>query len=76
MTAKVHTVARNSSVAVAARMMRNHKIHHLVVTDKKKVVGVISSFDLLRLIEDKQFVMKNAATTPKRSGGRRSKDEA
>jgi CBS domain-containing protein len=72
MSGKVHTVSRYSAVSVAARMMRKRKIHHLVVTDKKKVVGVISSFDLLRLVEDKHFVMKNPPTTPKR--GRKTGD--
>ena len=35
------------------------KIHHAVVTHEKKVVGMISSFDLLKLVEDHRFVMKN-----------------
>ena len=51
--------------------MRNHRIHHVVVTHEKKVVGILSAFDLLKLVEDHRFVMKSApqaagSRTPKR----------
>ena len=57
--------------------MRNHKIHHLAVTSEKKVVGIISSFGLMKLIEGKRFEMKNPPTpTPtKISKGKRAKAE-
>jgi len=64
MSEKVYTVAQYDGVHVAARVMRNHRIHHLVVTHEQKVVGILSSFDLLRLVEDHRFVAK-AAPTPK-----------
>jgi CBS domain-containing protein len=72
---KVFTVPRYGDVSLAARMMRNHKIHHVVVTDEKKVVGLVSSYDLLKLVENHRFVMKNAPTIPKKGGGKRRKDE-
>jgi signal-transduction protein with cAMP-binding, CBS, and nucleotidyltransferase domain len=56
-------------------MMRNHKIHHLIVTHEQKVVGIISSFDLLTLVEDHRFVMKNAPTPNHKSTGKRAKAE-
>jgi CBS domain-containing protein len=62
MTTQVYTIPAYSDVHIAARMMRNHKINHLVVSDEKKIVGVISAHDLLRLVEDHRFVMKNAPT--------------
>lgn len=37
----------------AARMMRRRRIHHLVVIDGNKVVGMLSSYDLLKLVEQK-----------------------
>ena len=37
MSEKVYTVPRYENVAIAARVMRNHKLHHLVVTEEKKV---------------------------------------
>lgn len=63
---KVYTVPRYDGVHVAARVMRNHKIHHIIITDDKKVVGILSAFDLLRLVEDHRFTMKNAPTPSKR----------
>ena len=46
--------------------MRNHQIHHLVVTHEQKIVGVLSAFDLLKLVEDHRFVMKNPSTPSKK----------
>jgi len=48
MSSQVHTVAPSTSVVDAAREMLAHRIHHLVVTELGRVVGVVSSFDLLR----------------------------
>ena len=69
---KVYTVPRYADVSLAARIMRNHGIHHVIVTDEKKVVGIISSYDLLKLVEDHRFVMKNAPTPSKKSRRRES----
>lgn len=71
MTTKVLTVPRYSGVHIAARIMRNHHIHHLVVTHEKKIVGVLSSFDLIKLVEKHRFVAKNAPTPPKKGGKRK-----
>jgi len=67
MTREVQTVARYSAPHVAARLMRKHHIHHLVVTHERKVVGVLSSFDLLAIMEDKRFVVKNLPSKPKKA---------
>ena len=75
MTEKVYTIPEYEDVSVAARVMRNHKIHHLIVTQEQKVVGVISSFDLLKLIEGHRFVMKNAPTPKSKGVGKRTKAE-
>ena len=71
MTDKVYTVPEYDDVSVAARIMRNHKIHRVVVTREKKVVGIVSSFDLLQLVEKHRFVAKGAPT-PKRDKSNRS----
>jgi CBS domain-containing protein len=71
MTAKVYTIPKYDDVSIAARMMRNHKIHRVVVTHEKKVVGMLSTFDLLQLVEDHRFVAKNAPTRSKRKGNKR-----
>jgi CBS domain-containing protein len=75
MTEKVYTIPEYEDVSVAARVMRNHKIHHLIVTQEQKVVGIISSFDLLKLVEGHRFVMKNAPTSKNKGVGKRSKAE-
>ncbi len=74
MSTKVLTVPQYSSPAEAARIMRNHQVHHLVVTHEKQIVGLISSFDLLQLVENHRFVMKNPST-PTRPRGKRKKNE-
>ncbi len=70
MTEKVYTVPRYDDVHIAARIMRNHRIHRVVVTDEQKVVGILSAFDLLKLVEDHRFVMKNPPTPSKRTSKR------
>ena len=74
MTTEVTTVSPYAGPHLAARTMRNRKIHHLVVTDEKKVVGILSTFDLLQLVEDKRFVAKNLPTTPKKAKWEKRKD--
>ena len=71
MTEKVYTVPQYDDVSIAARVMRNHKIHRVVVTHEKRVVGMLSAFDLLKLVEDHRFVAKNAPTRSKRKGSKR-----
>jgi CBS domain-containing protein len=72
MTDKVYTVPQYDDVSIAARVMRNHKIHHIVVTHEQRVVGILSAFDLLKLVENHRFVAKNAPTTSKRRGSKHS----
>lgn len=72
MSDKVFTVPRYDDVHIAARVMRNHHLHHVVVTEGKAVVGMLSSFDLLRLVEEHRFVMKNGPTESTRKGAKRA----
>jgi len=69
MTERVYTVPAYNDAHVAARVMRNHKIHHVVVTHEKQVVGIVSSFDLLKLVEEHRFVMKPAPGAERRKAG-------
>jgi len=71
MTEKVYTVPKYDDVSTAARIMRNHGIHRVVVTHEQQVVGVLSSFDLLKLVEEHRFVAKNPPTESKRKGTKR-----
>lgn len=71
MTEKVYTVPQYDDTSIAARVMRNHGIHRVVVTHEQKVVGMLSAFDLLKLVESHRYVAKNAPTPSKRKGGKR-----
>jgi len=71
MTEKVYTVPKYEDVSIAARVMRNHGIHRVIVTHEQKVIGVLSSFDLLKLVEGHRFVAKNAPTESTRKGSKR-----
>lgn len=70
MTKKILTIPKYSDVHLAARIMRNHHIHHLVVTHEQKIVGVLSTFDLLKLVEKHRYVDKNAPTPNKKRSRR------
>ena len=59
MSQHVKTIPAYNSVSAAARAMRRGRIHHLVVTHEKRVIGMLSSFDLLKLVEDHRFTLKN-----------------
>ena len=72
MTEKVYTVPQYDDVSIAARVMRNHDIHRVVVTNEGKVVGVLSAFDLLKLVENHRFVAKNPPTRSRRKGAKRA----
>jgi RNA polymerase-binding transcription factor DksA len=75
MSDHVYTLPPYAGVHLAARIMRNHSVHHVVVTKGKEVVGIVASYDLLELVEDHRFTMKGAPTTPRRRRGRRRKRE-
>jgi CBS domain-containing protein len=72
MTAKLYTVSKYDDVSIAARIMRNRRIHRVLVTHEQRLVGVLSAFDLLKLVEGRRYVHRNAPTGPKRGGSRRS----
>lgn len=62
MSSPVYTASPYDGPHIAARIMRNHKIHHVIVTQAKKVVGIVSAYDLLTLVEDHRYVAKSAPT--------------
>ena len=51
MTSPLHTLQPGADVAEAARLMRECGHHHVVILDRERIVGIVSSLDLLRLIE-------------------------
>lgn len=51
MTSPLHTLEPSADVSEAARLMREHGHHHVVILDQQRIVGIVSSLDLLRVIE-------------------------
>jgi len=70
MSDKVYTVPAYSDPSDAAHLMRKHRFHHLVVTHEKRIVGILSTFDLLALVEERTYVSRNPPTKPKRARDR------
>lgn len=50
MTPRVHSVDEATPVSAAARMMREAHIHRVLVTRRGKVVGIVTTSDLLGLL--------------------------
>lgn len=46
----VHVISNNTSAKSAAKMMIKHKVHHLIVMENGKIVGMISSLDFVKLV--------------------------
>lgn len=65
MSDTVRQVPAYNDASVAARVMRRNKIHHVVITHEKRVVGIVSSLDLLKLVEGQRFVAKDAPPASK-----------
>jgi CBS domain-containing protein len=50
-SATVHTVQNDAAVEVAAGLLAEHSIHHLVVVDSLgKAVGMVSALDIVRAL--------------------------
>ena len=45
------SVTATTTVPEAARVMREQYVHHLIVTDGPTAIGMLSSYDLLKLLE-------------------------
>jgi CBS domain-containing protein len=50
MSARVYSVTRDTGVAAAASIMRERHIHRLLVTERGRLVGVVTSLDLLMVV--------------------------
>ena len=52
---KVHVLHTNSSAKAAAEMMLKHHVHHLLVMENGKIVGMVSSLDFVKLVAKNAF---------------------
>ncbi len=54
MTSQVFTITPETTIHDAARLMRDHRINCLPVVDGKRLVGIITTSDMLALIAGDQ----------------------
>lgn len=52
MTDSVITASPRDTIASLAVLMRRNHIHRLIITEGKKVAGIVSALDLLGVLED------------------------
>lgn len=52
MTTEVETVTPRTALVAAAKLMSAKRIHRLVVVDRDRLVGIITSLDLLQRFGD------------------------
>jgi CBS domain-containing protein len=59
MTNKLFSLPPNATVSEMAKIMYENKIHRLLVIENKKLIGIVSTFDLLKLIatSDDDFIV-------------------
>ena len=55
MTHGVYVIDPEATAQEAAKMMLNHKIHHLLVIEETRIIGMLSSLDFVRLIASQGF---------------------
>jgi CBS domain-containing protein len=59
MSKKVHVIRKNASIQAAAKMMLRHHVHHLVVIEEGRIIGMISSMDFVELLADQELTGSN-----------------
>lgn len=57
MTNEVYWVEAKVDAEIAARIMLEKMVHHLLVKDDEQVVGMLSSLDFVRLVAEQNFMM-------------------
>ena len=69
MVSKVITITRDSTVEEAVKLMNEHEIGCLIVTDNQKAIGIVTERDLMKRIlakseETKRIKVKEVMSTP------------
>lgn len=59
MTPMIFELDEDASVQKAAEIMLKGRIHRIFITHEKKIVGVVSAMDMLKVIRDSPFVELN-----------------
>ena len=60
MSRDLYSVSPDEPIAIMAKIMYDKKIHRLLVTEYNKLVGIVSTFDLLKLLasSDEEIIIK------------------
>jgi CBS domain-containing protein len=58
MTESLVTVDPTTSISEVALLLREHRIHRVLVVKGDNLLGIISSFDLIRLLEEGNWPLK------------------
>ena len=51
MDTNIFSVSAEDSVSNIAQMMRRHRVHRVIVREGNKAIGVVSSMDMMKLLE-------------------------
>ena len=57
-SAPLVTLPPDAGAELAAKLMREQGIHRILVTDGARLVGIVSSLDLVRAVADRQFTVR------------------
>lgn len=52
MSRLMESVAKDTPIKTAAKKMLEHDMHHLVVMEDGKIVGIVSSMDFVRVVSE------------------------
>lgn len=52
MSRRVWSVGRDDAAAAAAQLMREHRIHRVLVTEEGRLAGILTSLDLLQVVAE------------------------
>ncbi len=52
MSTDIYTCAPDDRISVLAVAMRHHRIHRLIITEGRRVVGIVTAFDLIQVLEN------------------------
>jgi len=52
MSTDVYTASPEDRISILAVTMRHHRIHRLIITEGKRVVGIVTAFDLIQVLEN------------------------
>ena len=61
MTSNVYVIHKRTSAQAAAKMMMKKKVHHLVVMDEGRIVGMVSSLDFVGLVAEYSLGKKESS---------------